>query len=139
MRRLLLALAFALAAAPALAQTETIPLSAPITFAAPPQITGYSFVSFSYERLPTARVVLVVHAIGNASQTVTVVYPDDCRSPAGLEPPVPVCAAKDTSAEVAAVMQVLNTGNHTTNSLWRKVMNAACQDFPLKFVNCTTP
>lgn len=136
--RLFLTLSLLLAAAaPALAQTETIPLSQPVTFAAPPPITGYEFASFHYERVPTPRVVLVVHATGNPTQTVTVEYPRDCQSPDGVAPPV--CAAKDTPAEVAAVMQVLNTGNHTVTSFWRKVLNAACTDFPAKFPNCANP
>lgn len=135
--RLFLALCFALAAAPALAQTETITLSQPITFAAPSPITGYEFVSFHYERIPVPKVVLAVHATGSPTQTVSVEYPKDCMSPDGIAPPV--CSSKDTAAEVAAVMQQLNTGNHTVTSLWRKVLNAACTDFPLKFPNCINP
>lgn len=140
MRRLLL-LAVILTAQPALAQ-ETIPLSQPVTFAAPPQITGYELTFITFQRSPVARVTLVVHAVGNPTQTVSAIYPEDCQSP-GLggdgKPLPPVCPAKDTHAEVATLMQTLNTGNHSVTSLWRKVLNAACTDFPAKFPSCTTP
>lgn len=133
---LIAAAQLAVGVAPVSAQ-ETIPLSKPITFAAPATITGYELADFHFQRVPAARLTLVVVAIGSPTQTVAVTYPDDCKSPDGILPPV--CAAKDTPAEVAALMQQLNTGNHTSTSLWRKVLNAACTDFPAKFPNCTTP
>ena len=55
-------------------------------------------------------------------------------------PCAPGTCADDTSAEVLALIQALNTANLTTNSLLRRVSVRVCADFPSRFPNgCAVP
>lgn len=141
MRRLLLLSAFTLVAAPALAQGGNIHLNAPITFAAPAAITDYDPVSILLQVEPAAdaKIVIKLQSRADASRTEEIVYPRDCQSP-GVDaegaPLPPVCPSRDTAAEIRTLIGQLNTVNLSTRSLYRRVMDNLCADFPARFPGC---
>lgn len=136
MRRCLLAALLLLSAAPALAQGGSIALTAPITFTPAPAITQYDFGALELRDKPTPRIYVELVASSDPSRVEVFTYPQDCGSPgadAEGAPLPPRCPARDEPAEIRALLLTLNGLNLQTRSLWRRIMDNLCADFPHRF------
>lgn len=118
-------------------------LLAPATFAqeainltvakSTPNVTTYAPKALTITLAPNPSIHVVITANGTG---IDEVFNYPCSAVAG---DVNACAT-DTSAEVTTLITALNTANLTTRSLWRRVFDRLCADFPLRFVGgCTVP
>ena len=122
----------------------SIGLTTPITFIAPPSISAYNPQLLSIKPGPFAEITIELVASTDSTKVLSFVYPHDCGSFGSTivdgknVPNPPVCANLDTSAEVNTLITGLNSANLSTRSLWRRVFDRVCADFPSKFPNgCT--
>lgn len=115
----------------------SISLGTPVTFSAPATISAYEPVELVIRRLPVATISVTIQSTTDPSRTLSFEYPRDCGSfGASGNPPVPnppVCPNRDSSSEILALIDTLNTVNLSTRSLWRRVFDNLCADFPSKF------
>lgn len=135
MRYLLTALLI-LIAAPVFAQGGAIGIGTPITFVAPATITGYDLDELSLHPGAGASIRVVLVAKEQSGIKLTFEYPRDCGSfgaNAQGVPNPPTCPGRDTSAEIDSLLTALNTVNLTTRSLWRRIFDNLCADFPSRF------
>lgn len=135
MHRPLFGLLALLAAAPALAQDGQITLGTPVTFAAPAAITDYRPTSITLRKLPVAQILVEIVANSDASKVMTFEYPRDCGSFGSTDgkPNPPTCPARDTSTEIAALIDTIVSLNLSVTNLWRRVFTNLCADFPSRF------
>jgi len=114
-----------------------INIGTPITFTAPATITAYELVELILRPGANAQIIVVIASTNDLSQTLTFEYPRDCGS-FGFSgnpqiPNPPVCPNRDSSSEVNSLITTLNTINLSTRSLWRRIFDNLCADFPSRF------
>jgi hypothetical protein len=71
-----------------------INLNTPQVFPAPPTINSYTPSALHIDRTPSPKIFIRIVSNDANAQPMTFTYPDDCKSPDGLLPPV--CANLDT-------------------------------------------
>lgn len=112
-------------------EQERITLTVPKTT---PNVTGYDPKSLTITVAPLPSIVVVLTSVGTGQDEVFS-YPCS-TTPGGPD----TCTSADTLAEVATMIQGLNTANLTANSLWRRVQTRLCADFPARFPGgCAVP
>lgn len=129
--RLLLAAIAALITMPAPARAqEAIALTVAKTT---PNVTSYAPKSILIDA--TAPLIVVTVIASGTGQIEDFRYP--CTTTPGAET---TCTSADTPAEVSTLITGLNTANLTIRSLWRRVFDRLCSDFPARFPGgCTVP
>lgn len=111
-----------------------IQLGTPVTFPPPPTITHYGFKRFTLE-LDPGRIEVVLVSNDANKHILNFEYPRDCGA-FGVDsegnPNPPVCPARDTSAEITALIGSLDTANLSLANLnlRRRIMGFLCTDFP---------
>lgn len=138
MRYLLCTLILLGAAIGASAQTGAIRQTTPTTFTAPSTIQDWDPKSLHIIPGPAAQILVEIVARNRPDVTLTFNYPTDCGSfgtDASGQPNPPACPNRDTSAEIDALISTLNKLNFSgaNQSLWQRVFNNICADFPGKF------
>lgn len=133
MKRVLFAVIFTLiGAGVALAQgSETIHQTTGTTFPTPTTITDWS---------PVSLFVQTASAVDSHPKIIVIIVANDGSTRLTFNYPDPSVAAFDTDAEVQTLINSLNTANMTTTSLWKRVFQRLCTDFPSKFTGgCSVP
>lgn len=122
---------------PSLAAAQgSIRQSTPTTFATPSSISDWDPKSLHIEPGASAAIVVELVARNRPDVVLRFEYPRDCGSfgaDGNGQPNPPVCPNRDTSAEIDALITTLNTINLSTRSLWRRIFDNLCADFPSKF------
>lgn len=96
---------------------ERIDLTVPVV---PPTISSYVPGSLCLELLPVARIVItLVHVASGKAETFEYPSPPPCRT--------------TSNAQVATLIDQLNTANLSNRSLWRQVCDRLVIDFPSRF------
>lgn len=112
-----------LAVSTTLSAQEKITLNKPIVITVP-SITDYKPERLSIEVFPTSKIIIRLRGMDDEF-----VYPCEPTVP----PAKPNPCTTNTQAEVNVLISIINTGNHTSTSLWRKIMGKLITDFPDRF------
>ena len=117
----------------------SVAIGTPIVPPTPPTINLYNPHSLTIRPGANATITVELVASSDPTNILSFEYPRDCGSFGstvvdGKEVPnPPTCANLDTSAEVNALLNGLNTANLTTRNLWRRVFDRLVADFPSRF------
>lgn len=116
-----------------------VAIGTPIVPPTPATISLYNPHSLTIKPGVSASIVIELVAANDDTKVLSFEYPRDCGSFGSTTvngvttPNPPTCPNHDTSAEVNSLITALNTVNLTTRSLWRRVFDRVCADFPSKF------
>ena len=116
-----------------------VAIGTPIVPPTPPTINLYNPHSLTIRPGANASITVELVASSDPTNVMSFEYPRDCGSfgstvvDGKVVPNGPTCPNHDSSVEVNALITALNTVNLSTRSLWRRVFDRVCADFPSKF------